>query len=300
MSVYIYTRQSTDRQDNTRSVQEAECKAWASVQGYDVSALYHDEVSGSVDPVERESFSALLDQLQEGDVIICQKRDRLGRDVIANAVTQRLINRKGARLVTLDCLNSDTPEGALLSTLLDAMAQYERALISARTRKALADRKRRGLASGTPTLGSKIEGERVVTDQEEQEKIERVRSWRSTGLSLKAVHAHCEAEGVTTRKGTTPTLKTLSLWCRGVELSQQPKRSPRSAQTKARPRLDQQPQSRGLTPLIKALREQGLSFEKIAARVTEEGYTTSKGGAITKTQVIRAWKHNNLYSHSQL
>ena len=300
MSIYIYTRQSTDRQDNTRSVQEAECKSWASVQGYEVSALYHDEVSGGVDPVERESFSALLDQLQEGDVIICQKRDRLGRDVIANAVTQRLINRKGARLITLDCLNSDTPEGALLSTLLDAMAQYERALISARTRKALSDRKRRGLASGTPTLGSKNEGERVVTDQEEQKKIERVRSWRSAGLSFKAVQARCEAEGVTTRKGTTPTRKTLSIWCRGVELPQQPQRSTRKAQAKARHRLDQQSRSRGLLPLIKALREQGLSFEKIAARVTSEGYTTSKGGAITKTQVIRAWKQNNLYPCSRV
>jgi predicted site-specific integrase-resolvase len=82
MNVYIYTRQSTDKQENTRSAQEAECKSWAALKGYEVTAFYHDEVSGGVDPVERERFSELLDILEEGDLVIAQKRDRLGRDVV--------------------------------------------------------------------------------------------------------------------------------------------------------------------------------------------------------------------------
>jgi DNA invertase Pin-like site-specific DNA recombinase len=258
-----------------------------------VTAFYHDEVSGGVDPVERERFSELLDILEEGDLVIAQKRDRLGRDVVCNAVTQRLINRKGAKLITLDCQECDTPEGALLSTLLDAMAQYEKALISARTRKALADRRRRGHTyNGNPELGTAAEGDRVVANQDEQAKIERVRAWRAEGLKFDQIQARCKAEGISSRSGMTPSVGTLSRWCRGVEVKA--KRAARALDFVTKPRLEQRSEARGLAPLVSALRETGLSFDMIAGRANEEGYTTSRGKPLSKTQVIRIWKQNNL------
>ena len=64
-------------------------------------------------------------------MLIVAKRDRLGRDVLNVAMIQRLIERKGARVVstTGEGSDDDGPTSQLLRTIVDASGQYERALI---------------------------------------------------------------------------------------------------------------------------------------------------------------------------
>ena len=168
MRALIYTRQSTDSQDNTRSTQEHDCSAWATSEGYEIAGSYHDEISGGVAPCERPSFCAMLDQLQAGDVIVAWRRDRIGRDLVENAVAHKLVERKGAKIITLDAPKDDTPESVMIRQMLDVIAQYEKAIISMRTKCALADRRRRGLVAGTPELGTQAtEDGRIIPDAEE-------------------------------------------------------------------------------------------------------------------------------------
>lgn len=72
-------------------------------------------------------------------MLVAAKRDRLARDVLTAALVERLCELKGGRIQTADGTgNVDGPEAALIRTLLDAFAAYERALIRARTKAALA------------------------------------------------------------------------------------------------------------------------------------------------------------------
>jgi hypothetical protein len=58
--------------------------------------------------------------------------------VASAAITKRLAERKGARVLAVDGVNNgDSPEAQLMRTLIDAFAQYERALIRSRIVQAL-------------------------------------------------------------------------------------------------------------------------------------------------------------------
>ena len=98
----------------------------------------------------------------------------------------------------------------------------------------------------------------------------------------------CEQEGITAESGQTPSQQTLANWCSDVQLIKSVKRkktaSSREKQKTKRSINETHPQ---LIYMILDLREKGLSSRKIAEVLTERGYTTAKGGAFQKTQVLR-------------
>ncbi len=72
-------------------------------------------------------------------MLLVAKRDRLARDVVVAAMVDRLAERHGARVLAADGTgNGDGPEAMLMRGIVDVFAQYERALIRARTKAALA------------------------------------------------------------------------------------------------------------------------------------------------------------------
>jgi len=117
---------------------------------------------------------------------------------------------------------------------------------------------------------------------------ERARELRLQGLSLSLIQDQLKEQGLTTSKGTTPTLKTLFVWCRDIEVKEL-KRKDRE-HGGGRPCLEDMPQHEGLASLIKRERLEGKSFEQIAEVVAEEGHRTAGGKLINKTQIIRIWR----------
>src|SRR5207344_467275 len=100
--------------------------------------------SGSLTIEDRPVLLDAVAALRRGDVLLVAKRDRLGRDVIAVAMIERLIAKRGARVVSAagEGTDSDDPSAVLMRRLIDSFAEYERALIAARTRAALAAQRR--------------------------------------------------------------------------------------------------------------------------------------------------------------
>lgn len=284
-SAVIYTRTSTNDQELGHLAQEAECRAHAEEQGLEVIAVYTDTCSGTVVPYEREGFGYMLDHLS-GEIVLMNRRDRLGRDVVNNAVTERLLEKAGSTLITLDTRNGDNPEDVFTKTLIDAIAQYERAIISRRTKMALKAKRDQGLVSGTPALGYQAnEKGELVADEQERQKIDRVRALRAEGYTYTQLIEMCEREGILTRNGRAPSPATLSRWCKGVAFDRPIKRAERKGTNAGRPKLkDSLPQ---LTSTIVDLKKLGETHRKISEILTERGYTTSKGGVISHTQVGR-------------
>lgn len=94
---------------------------------------------------------ALLDARQP-DALVVAKLDRLARSVQhASAVTADATLR-GWSLVVLDnALDLTTPGGRAMANVLNTFAEFERDLISTRTKEALAARKARGEVNGRRT-----------------------------------------------------------------------------------------------------------------------------------------------------
>ena len=297
MRALIYTRQSTDKQDTTQASQAHDCRTWAEANGYEVAGLYHDEISGATPAQDRQGFQAMLSNIKIGDTIISKDRDRLGRDVVNNAIAEKIISDFGARFVTPTSPDSSTPMGMAANQIQDVFAGVERLKIKLRTKAALAQLRREGKPSGTPLLGTKIiyhvtlqNGEEVTIgelaeDLDEKTKIEIVRSWRAEGLTYEQLRQRCDDNGITSRRGSTPSHRTLHTWCAGID-KPKVKRVNKEGPVPAR-RMEARPENKGLAALVKAYKAQGLSLRNIAAKVTSDGFTTSRGGPITKTQVMR-------------
>lgn len=283
MRALIYTRRSTDSQDNTHIAQEHELRAWTAKQSIEIVIVFTDLISGSKGHEERPALTELLNTIQSGDLVIATKRDRLSRDVLNAKLIEREIKSRGGELLTLDAQNR------LTANILDAIAEDERERIAERTRTALADLKRRGLPSGTPELGTQIIDGELTEDLAERTKIERVRTWRAEGLTLAEIRERCAAIGITSRSGQTPALNTIRLWVEGVNPPVSISRAPKSPASGPAPqrRVQARPENQHLEAMIKLYKEQGLSVRAIAAKIEEHGFRTRRGTPIGKTQIQR-------------
>jgi DNA invertase Pin-like site-specific DNA recombinase len=141
-------------------------------------------------------------EVQGAGVLLVAKRDRLVRDVVKAAMIERLVERAGARVLTAnDAGNGDGPEALLMRTLLDAFAQYERALIRARTRAAMKVKRERGERTGDLPFGYRLaeDGVHVEEDPEEQRAISIINRMKAEGLSQREIASRLNAECVPAR-----------------------------------------------------------------------------------------------------
>jgi DNA invertase Pin-like site-specific DNA recombinase len=97
--------------------------------------------------------------------------------------------------------------------LINAFAEYERALIGARTRTALRVNKARGERVGAVPFGYRVSGGdpvRLEPEPGEQEVIRIVHELREQGLSLRAIDEDLRAQGHEPRGGCNWHVQTLS------------------------------------------------------------------------------------------
>lgn len=202
-----YLRVSTDDQQLGPEAQRAAIEAWAARQGARVVAWHVDHgVSGATPLDERPGLVAALADLgaQGAGVLVAAKRDRIARDVVVAGLVDRAARSVGAVLRTADgASDAAGPEGALMSGVIDVFAQYERALICARTRAALAVKRARGERIGTLPYGYRLaeDGRTLVADREEQDVLLEVRELRRSGLTYRAVVDELARKGLVNRKG---------------------------------------------------------------------------------------------------
>lgn len=162
-------------------------------------------VSGGLALEQRPGLLAALDALRKGDVLVVAKRDRLGRDVLNVAMLARLVERKGARILSAagEGTDDDGPTSVLMRQIIDCFAQYERAIIRARTKAALAVKKARGERVGGIPFGYQVagDGRTLVPHADEQRALAVLRQLRAQGYTYQAVAEELTRQGFRSRAG---------------------------------------------------------------------------------------------------
>ena len=162
-------------------------------------------MSGAAAIADRPELLAALAALREhgAGVFAVAKRDRLARDVMAAAMIDRMVVDAGARVVSAagEGTDSDDPSAVLMRRMVDAFAEYERALIAARTRAALAVKRSRGEATSHAPFGFRAVDGVLVADDAEQAVIAQVRAARARGMTVRAICDELRAAGIVSRKG---------------------------------------------------------------------------------------------------
>jgi DNA invertase Pin-like site-specific DNA recombinase len=198
-------RVSTEEQNLGPEAQRAAIERWARASGVTVVSWHEDRISGATNVEDRPGLLAALGAVRSlnAGLLVASKRDRIARDVVVAATVERLAQDAGAKVVTADGVAAeDTPEGQLMRGLLDLFSQYERAVIRARTKAALAAKKAKGeRVSRRAPLGWRFESDRLVPDAGEAAILSRVTTMRAHGLSIKRIVDILNAEDVGCRGG---------------------------------------------------------------------------------------------------
>lgn len=136
-----YARVSTDEQNPALqfdALQRAGCHR-----------LFTDYASGA--RMSRPALDEVLGLVKRGDTLVVWKLDRLGRSLSHLISLISELDERGVAFRSLsEAIDTDTAGGRLLFHVMGALAEFERTLISERTRAGMAAAKTRGAALGRP------------------------------------------------------------------------------------------------------------------------------------------------------
>lgn len=146
--VFAYCRVSTLEQTTENQRREIEAA------GFTVKSqrLIEEQISGSVAARERPGFSRLLDRIENGDVLIVTKLDRLGRDAMDLRKTVEQLAGSDIRVhcLALGGVDLTSAAGKMTMQVISAVAEFEKDLLIERTHSGLARARAAGKRFGRP------------------------------------------------------------------------------------------------------------------------------------------------------
>jgi len=139
MANIAYIRVSTVEQNEGRQVE--------ALKPYSIDKWFIDKCSGK--NTDRPQFRQMLDYIREGDVVFVEDFSRLSRSVADLLRIVNLLQEKQVGLVSLkEKIDSSTPQGRLMLTMIGAINEFERANILERQAEGIALAKQRGAYKG--------------------------------------------------------------------------------------------------------------------------------------------------------
>ena len=188
-----YIRVSTEEQGDSKHGLDAQrdaIEAEAARRGWDLLGIFTDTASGK-SLSSRPGLENALTRLDAGEAaaLIVSKLDRLSRSTKDFATLMERAQRRGWAPVVLDLgVDTTTPAGELVASVMVSVAQWERRAIGQRTKEALAAKKAQGGVLGRPRLLP-------------EEVRSRIHHMRREGLSLREIAEVLNCEGVPTAQG---------------------------------------------------------------------------------------------------
>lgn len=125
---------------------------------------------------KRAQLDAALDFVREEDTLVVTRLDRLARSVTHLGQVMDILAEKGVALRILNLgLDTGTPTGKLILTVMGGIAQFEREIMLERQREGIAKAKAAGRFKGRPTTVAA--------------KAEEIRALAATGMSMGKIAA---------------------------------------------------------------------------------------------------------------
>jgi DNA invertase Pin-like site-specific DNA recombinase len=193
MRVLGYVRVSTEEQSRSGAGLEAQRRAIIAEcerRGWHLVEVIEDAGFSAKDlkrPGVQEALRVL--KAREASALVVAKLDRLSRSMIDFTRVMAKAQKENWALVALDCaVDTTTPAGEAMANVLATFAQFERRLISQRTREALAVKRAAGVRLGRPPTLPRAVERRIVRE-------------RAAGRTLTEIADRLNRDGVSTAQG---------------------------------------------------------------------------------------------------
>tara|TARA_Y100001937_G_C7025368_1_gene287474 strand:- start:14 stop:595 length:582 start_codon:yes stop_codon:yes gene_type:complete len=188
--IYGYWRCSTDTQDQERQIRalrDAGCEV-----------IVGDKITGTSNYGDREELSKLLDELEEGSLLILSELSRLGRTSLIMQIELDKLLKKGVNVKTLDKRLDTTTMSkeivGLIVSILGYAAEQELQQIKSRTAEGRAVALSRGVKFGRKRGYDKFQVAEVMKKKSEGQGLGTIA--KSLGMSRSMVQRIVKQEAV--------------------------------------------------------------------------------------------------------
>jgi len=289
-----YVRVSTQEQategvslDAQRDRLSAYCKLH-SIKLIDIKA--DEGYSGST--LDRPGLQAALQMLRRGraNTLLVAKLDRLSRSLrdVCSLVDEMFSDERYHLLSLCGMANTHSAAGRMVLMNLANYNQFEREVISERTRDALQHMMKQGVRLGPAPYGYEFShdtdgnGRRLLVPlADEQEVLWKIRDMRAEGLKLHQIARLLNEKGIPARRDGRWRAQRLSILLRRQGTEQVRSIRPTG------PRVPRRHDPEAATARAKELRAQGLSLNQIGQRLRKEKLTPLRGGIWHAAQVAK-------------
>lgn len=211
---YLRVSTTTERQDLGATAQRHAIEKWSLASGVEVVAWYVEAVSGGAGldkrPVLLEALAAVA--AHRAGLLVVQKLDRFSREPLTAALGEAELQRHGATLAVADGAGSGSdPTAELVRGILFSVARFEKMMIRARIKAAMAVKKGRRELTGVAPYGFRAgdDGKSLVPDAHETAILAQIRALRAAGLTIRKVQSEATVQGLVGRTGKPFTLAAI-------------------------------------------------------------------------------------------
>lgn len=205
MRAYGYCRYSSDLQ-NEASIeqQKSELLEYAKKNNINIIKFYCDEAkSGTKDT--RENFQCMISDCKKQlvDCILVWKTDRFARNTQDALFYKMKLEKLGIQLISItQPIDTTTPEGSLMYTLLAGMDEYYSKNLASNVKRALKSNAHNCLSNGgTAPLGYDIIDRKYVVNEQEAIIIKKIFDMYINGVGITEIASKLNLNGYTTKKG---------------------------------------------------------------------------------------------------
>lgn len=210
----VYTRKSTEegleQEFNSLDAQRDAGEAYIKSQiheGWQLVTTRYDDGGFTGANMDRPALQRLLADIsaKKVDCVVVYKVDRLSRSLLDFTRIMETFDLNGVAFVSVtQAFNTASSMGRLILNVLLSFAQFEREMISERTRDKIAAARRKGKWSGgRPLLGYNVENTKLIVDPKEAEKVREIFDMYLERRSLLAVACELNQRGWVTKRWTT-------------------------------------------------------------------------------------------------
>jgi len=196
----IYTRKSTEegleQEFNSLDAQRESAEAFITSmkhEGWTCLPEHYDDGGFTGGNMDRPALKRLIADIEAKrvDCVVVYKVDRLSRSLMDFSRLMEVFDRQGISFVSVtQQFNTTHSMGRLTLNILLSFAQFEREIISERTRDKIAATRRKGKWSGgAPVLGYDVVNGKLVVNEEEADRVREIfRLYMELGSLQKVVH----------------------------------------------------------------------------------------------------------------
>lgn len=203
----IYARYSPGPRQTEQSIegQVADCQQYAEEHGIDIIEIYADRKVSGKSVVGRDEFQRMLRDAEKGrfDCVLVWKIDRFGRDRQDIALGKMTLKRAGVKLMYARESVPDGPEGIILESVLEGLAEYYSADLRQKVIRGMRETAKKGQYCGQPLpIGYKVDADcHVVIDEEKAALVRQAFQMHIAGATMKELMEHFQSHGVVGQRG---------------------------------------------------------------------------------------------------